>query len=63
MADGTLPEESFKFYLIQDYLYLVRQPSRNSVPEQSAKFLGAICESQCSSGLQSKVYRRYRCCK
>lgn len=24
LADGTLPLESFKYYLIQDYLYLVR---------------------------------------
>lgn len=24
LADGTLPMESFKYYLIQDYLYLVR---------------------------------------
>lgn len=23
LADGTLPIESFKFYLVQDYLYLV----------------------------------------
>jgi thiaminase len=23
LGDGTLPEESFKFYMIQDYLYLV----------------------------------------
>lgn len=23
MGDGTLPEESFKYYMIQDYLYLV----------------------------------------
>jgi thiaminase len=24
LADGTLPVASFKYYLIQDYLYLVR---------------------------------------
>lgn len=24
MGNGTLPEESFKYYMIQDYLYLVR---------------------------------------
>jgi hydroxymethylpyrimidine/phosphomethylpyrimidine kinase len=23
MGDGTLPVESFKFYMVQDYLYLV----------------------------------------
>lgn len=25
MGDGTLPRETFKNYMIQDYLYLVRQ--------------------------------------
>lgn len=25
LGDGTLPVESFKYYLIQDYLYLVRE--------------------------------------
>jgi thiaminase len=25
MGDGTLPRETFKYYMIQDYLYLVRQ--------------------------------------
>jgi len=25
MADGTLPSETFKSYMIQDYLYLVRR--------------------------------------
>ena len=24
MADGSLPTEKFKFYLIQDYLFLLR---------------------------------------
>lgn len=24
MGDGTLPIETFKYYMIQDYLYLVR---------------------------------------
>ena len=24
LADGTLPIESFKYYLVQDYLFLVR---------------------------------------
>jgi thiaminase len=24
LADGTLPVDAFKYYLIQDYLYLVR---------------------------------------
>jgi thiaminase len=27
LADGTLPEEQFKLYLIQDYLFLVRSES------------------------------------
>ena len=26
LGDGTLPTESFKGYLVQDYLYLVRFP-------------------------------------
>ena len=25
MGDGTLPLETFKYYMIQDYLYLVRE--------------------------------------
>jgi len=25
MGDGTLPPETFKYYMIQDYLYLVRK--------------------------------------
>lgn len=26
MGDGTLPPETFKYYMIQDYLYLVSTP-------------------------------------
>jgi thiaminase len=29
MGDGTLPLENFKFYLIQDYLYLVGRSSQD----------------------------------
>lgn len=30
MGDGTLPRETFKNYMIQDYLYLVRVQLRQS---------------------------------
>lgn len=31
LGDGSLPLASFKSYLVQDYLYLVRQP-REDIP-------------------------------
>jgi len=40
LADGTLPLESFKYYLIQDYLFLVCRPL--GFYQKQADFLGTI---------------------
>ena len=37
MGDGTLPLESFKGYLIQDYLYLVHFARANALASYTAK--------------------------
>lgn len=37
MGDGTLPLESFKGYLIQDYLYLVHFSRANALASYKAK--------------------------
>lgn len=37
MGDGTLPLESFKGYLIQDYLYLVHFARANALASYKAK--------------------------
>lgn len=42
MGDGTLPVERFKFYMVQDYLYLVS--FRALQPDTTlANFTDAIC--------------------
>lgn len=59
MGDGTLPVERFKFYMIQDYLYLVSFTALI----MNAIFTGgidAICESECISWLQGQDPRG--CC-
>ena len=38
MANGTLPIEKFKTYLIQDYLFLVRRTSYPHIPQANFKF-------------------------
>ncbi|KAI8282327.1 putative hydroxymethylpyrimidine/phosphomethylpyrimidine kinase 2 [Colletotrichum sp. SAR11_57] len=42
MGDGTLPLESFKKYLIQDYLYLVHFARANSLASYKAKNIADI---------------------
>ncbi|KAK3709838.1 trifunctional hydroxymethylpyrimidine kinase/phosphomethylpyrimidine kinase/thiaminase [Vermiconidia calcicola] len=42
MGDGTLPEESFKYYMIQDYLYLVHFARANALAGYKSKSLDDI---------------------
>ncbi|KAK0099872.1 hypothetical protein ONS95_013301 [Cadophora gregata] len=42
LADGTLPVESFKYYLIQDYLFLVQFARANSLAAYKAKTITDI---------------------
>lgn len=62
LADGSLPLESFKYYLIQDYLFLV---SSSQYPSwiQNLTLPDPICESQCPGGLQGEDDRRCSCGK
>ncbi len=58
LADGTLPEESFRHYLIQDYLFLVQFARAYALAaykaddvadiRQAAKSLGAIIDGETS---------------
>ncbi|KAI9052284.1 hypothetical protein LZ554_003639 [Drepanopeziza brunnea f. sp. 'monogermtubi'] len=42
LGDGTLPVESFKYYLIQDYLFLVQFARANSLAAYKAKTIADI---------------------
>ncbi|KAH8879839.1 hypothetical protein GQ53DRAFT_755594 [Thozetella sp. PMI_491] len=42
MGNGTLPRESFKGYLVQDYLYLIHFARANSLASYKAKNMGDI---------------------
>ncbi|KAI6814455.1 hypothetical protein KC340_g16361 [Hortaea werneckii] len=42
MGDGTLPPETFKYYMIQDYLYLVHFARANALAGYKAKTLDDI---------------------
>jgi len=42
LADGTLPGDSFKYYLIQDYLFLVQFARANSLAAYKAKTIADI---------------------
>ncbi|KAK5128397.1 hypothetical protein LTR85_003065 [Meristemomyces frigidus] len=42
MGDGTLPPETFKYYMIQDYLYLIHFARANSLAGYKAKTLDDI---------------------
>jgi len=46
MADGTLPIESFKFYLIQDYLFLVRMLTAKHLLWARLTVIDSICKSK-----------------
>ncbi|KAH6603588.1 hypothetical protein Trco_008363 [Trichoderma cornu-damae] len=45
LGDGTLPIESFKGYIIQDYLYLVHFSRANALAAYKAKSIGDISRS------------------
>ena len=45
LADGTLPLESFKYYLIQDYLYLIQFCRANALAAYKARTLEDISMS------------------
>jgi len=45
MADGTLPIESFKYYLIQDYLYLVQYARASSLAGYKSKTIEDVAAS------------------
>lgn len=56
MGDGTLPLESFKGYIIQDYLYLVSvNPAQTEGTGLS--LIGALCPSECACFIQVKEHR------
>lgn len=42
MGDGTLPPETFKYYMIQDYLYLIHFARANALAGYKAKTLDDI---------------------
>lgn len=42
MADGTLALEAFKYYLVQDYLYLVQFARANALAAYKAKSMDDI---------------------
>ena len=42
MGDGTLPQEAFKYYMIQDYLYLIQFARANALAGYKAKKLDDI---------------------
>ncbi|TAQ83709.1 hypothetical protein B7494_g7965 [Chlorociboria aeruginascens] len=45
LADGSLPIESFKYYLVQDYLYLVQFARANALAAYKAKTIQDIAAS------------------
>ena len=51
MADGTLPEAAFRFYLVQDYLFLIEFARAYAVAVYKAPTLADMREA--SSGLDA----------
>ncbi|GAB7351477.1 hypothetical protein MBLNU459_g2131t2 [Dothideomycetes sp. NU459] len=45
MGDGTLPIDSFKYYMVQDYLYLIQFARANALAAYKAKTLDDIAAS------------------
>ncbi|CAG8028682.1 unnamed protein product [Penicillium nalgiovense] len=60
MGQGTLPIERFKAYLVQDYLYLVRQPLSMRLGEDlrliKIQHIGTICPKQCACIIQGQEH-------
>ncbi|APA08217.1 hypothetical protein sscle_03g029870 [Sclerotinia sclerotiorum 1980 UF-70] len=54
IGDGTLPMESFKYYLIQDYLYLVQFARANALASYKAKTMEGIAAS---AGIVLHIHR------
>ncbi|KAM3080920.1 trifunctional hydroxymethylpyrimidine kinase/phosphomethylpyrimidine kinase/thiaminase, variant 4 [Clarireedia jacksonii] len=54
LADGTLPIESFKYYLIQDYLYLVQFARANALASYKAKTMDDIAAA---AGIVGHIHR------
>lgn len=53
MGDGTLPVERFKFYMVQDYLYLV-SPTVEGMETILTSGIDPICQSQRTCRLQGQ---------
>ena len=46
LADGTLPKEKFKFFMIQDHLYLSkRQIMRRGQKQRRCLISGVVCDT------------------
>ncbi|KAF7875136.1 hypothetical protein EAF04_002308 [Stromatinia cepivora] len=54
IGDGTLPMESFKYYLIQDYLYLVQFARATALASYKAKTMEGIAAS---AGIVLHIHR------
>ncbi|TGO45460.1 hypothetical protein BCON_0390g00030 [Botryotinia convoluta] len=54
LGDGTLPLESFKYYLIQDYLYLVQFARATALASYKAKTMEGIAAS---AGIVLHIHR------
>lgn len=61
LGNGKLPLGSFKKYLIQDYLYLVRSPKAGAVLRVLIGDEGAFCPRERLGVLQGKEHERHRC--
>jgi TENA/THI-4/PQQC family len=61
LADGTLPVEAFKYYLVQDYLYLVCGSVHRIKIQLTSR--DSICKSQRLGWVQSQNDRRYCGCE
>jgi hypothetical protein len=51
LADGTLPVEVFKYYLVQDYLYLIQFARANALAGYKAKTIEDISAVSLSAGM------------
>ena len=63
MGDGTLPRETFKYYMIQDYLYLVRFPIPKQINPHHSYIPDPFRPSTCLSRLQKQKPGRHRRCE
>ena len=59
MGNGSLPVESFKGYLVQDYLFLVRATISFASGPGSYPETDAIRPSQCPRGVQGEGPKRH----